>query len=683
MKRVLPRGVLWATSLLVSLSAVPSEAVGTRQFVLRTGKDFEGGDLKGVAVDSVGQVRAGFNLGNTELKDATAVWSVLPLADGSVLVGTGNDGKLLRVQGPSVTVAAETKALVVTSLVEAWGGTVVLGTLPEGRVMKFERGAISDLVRLKATEHVWQVAYDQKNKVLYAGTGPEGKLWRITANGDAQVYFDAEEQHLMSVAVASDGTVYAGASDKAKLYKVTGPGRATVLYDFGRTEVRGIAVGARGDVYAIANEMPASPSPPKSSGKQKGENPAGPATRSPGVKGKGTLYHFSPAGTPDELLADSKQHFVSLALGDDGRPYVGTGVEGQIYTVDEQHNSVLVADTEERQVGALALTGKARVVACSDPAQLHPIRGIGGADAVWTSKVLDAGIRAGFGRMTWDSTGRLELSTRTGNTADPDSSWSEWSAPLTAPGAVTSPMARFLQVRARFNLDPDAVLREVEIPFLTDNLRAIITSVEAESSAVAAGSNEGVAKSGAPIDSTPDGKVKLSWNVNNPDADELRYLLEFRLAGTDSWFSLLEPHEKLTKESYEWEVQDLPEGRYRVRVTATDELSNPPPRATRHQLVSNLIVVDNTAPIIEGLKVTGRRVSGRVVDGVGPVARIEVSRVGTDEWYPYFPTDGIFDEQREEFDADVSHVAAAGPTLLSVRAYDRAGNRSLRSVMLR
>src|SRR6185295_20095741 len=96
---------------------------------------------------------------------------------------------------------------------------------------------------------------DKKTDSVFAATGPDGKLYRIEKNGTAQVYFDAEEQHLMSVAVAADGTVYAGASDKAKLYKITAAGRATVLYDFGRTEVRGIAVDAKGVVYAIANQI--------------------------------------------------------------------------------------------------------------------------------------------------------------------------------------------------------------------------------------------------------------------------------------------------------------------------------------------------------------------------------------------------------------------------------------------
>jgi hypothetical protein len=112
------------------------------------------------------------------------------------------------------------------------------------------------------------------------------------------VYFDAEEQHLMSVAVGPDGTVYAGASDKAKLYKITGAGRGTVMHDFGRTEVRGIAIGTKGEVYAIANEIKAGSYAPSRKGK--GVTAAAqPASPAPKNRGKGTLYVvFRPKASP-------------------------------------------------------------------------------------------------------------------------------------------------------------------------------------------------------------------------------------------------------------------------------------------------------------------------------------------------------------------------------------------------
>ncbi len=673
--------------LAVLLCTVQAAAVGTRRFDLDSGDDFKGGDLAGVAVDSSGQVRAGFNLGAMPISEGTTIWSMLEMPDGSLLLGTGNDGKLLSVKGAKVSVVAKTKELVVTSLAHAWGSTVVMGTLPDGKVMKLEGDKLSTLAKLKGTEHVWQVAFDKKRGVVYAATGPEGKLWRIDRTGNAQVYFDAPEQQLMSVAVAPDGTVYAGASDKAKLYKITGPGRASVLYDFERTEVRDIAIGPKGEVYAIANKITSGSYTPSHAGRGVTTS-AGPTAPASKTKGKGTLYEFAPDGTYDQLLDDKDEHFVSLAIGDDGRPYVGTGVEGRVYTVDANHNSVLVADTKERQVSALLLTGKHQFVASSDPAVLHPVRGIGGPDAVWTSKVFDAGIRAHFGRMSWIATGTLELSTRTGNSKEPDKTWSAWSKPMAAPARIASPAGRYLQVRARWNRDPKARLSDIEIPFVTDNLRATITEIDASSGAKkkkssSSSSSGGVHKSGGPITKKPDTKVKLSWKVDNPDKDALRYRLHYRLVGTTSWYDMLKPDEVLTKTEYNWDTADLPEGRYRVRLDASDDISNPPDRAKHSQITSDIVLVDNTPPSIEGLRVAGRHVKGTAVDGVGPIKRIQISVAGTGVWYPYYPVDGVFDDQREKFDADVSSFAPKGTVLLSVRVYDAADNFVVLNVTLK
>jgi hypothetical protein len=98
---------------------------------------------------------------------------------------------------------------------------------------------------------------------------------------------------------------------------------------------------------------------------------------------------------------------------------------------------------------------------------------------------------------------------------------------------------------------------------------------------------------------------------------------------------------------------------------------------------SNVIIVDNTPPSVIGLAANGRRVTGSAVDGVGPIQRIEISVAGTDEWFPFDPKDGIFDEAKEEFDADVSAIAGKGPVMLSIRVYDSASNTVVANVALK
>src|SRR5262249_11261823 len=235
---------------------------------------------------------------------------------------------------------------------------------------------------------------------LFAATGPTGKVFRIDPSGVSSIFYPSDEPHIVSLAVGNNGEVYAGSSGKGILYKITGPGRAEVLYDFPGEEVKGIAVGANNSVYAIGNDYGEPPDIPKRTGLS-GHAPAGPSTSARPKPGKGMLVRFDAQGKPETLMKHSGFHYMSLALGDDGHRYVGTGAEGRSYTVDDAHAVTLVADTDERWVGAIAFAKGGGFACSSDGGVFHRIVSVGGPDAVWTSKPLDAGLRAKFGQLSW------------------------------------------------------------------------------------------------------------------------------------------------------------------------------------------------------------------------------------------------------------------------------------------
>src|SRR6516164_9621335 len=90
-----------AAALFLSGSA---HAVGPRTFDLDTMDKLTGGDLTGVSVSSDGTVRAGWMLDDAAISQDSQVLCALPLADGSVLVGTAHTGQVLKVQQKVVSV---------------------------------------------------------------------------------------------------------------------------------------------------------------------------------------------------------------------------------------------------------------------------------------------------------------------------------------------------------------------------------------------------------------------------------------------------------------------------------------------------------------------------------------------------------------------------------------------------
>ncbi|MBX3226145.1 MAG: hypothetical protein KIT84_28770 [Labilithrix sp.] len=655
-------------------------AVGTRTFVLDTHDKMSGGDLKGVAVGSDGNVRAGFNLGTTPIPDAGAVFAVAQLADGSTLIGTSPNGKVYKAVGETVTLYADTGALAVTSIVQAKNGAVYAGTLPDGKIFKLSQGKAEAFATLQDAQHVWALAADKTGNGLYAATGPEGKIFHVEPSGTSSVYFRSTETNLISVAVAPNGDVYAGSSPHAQLYKITGPGRATVIGDLPGEETKALAVAADGTLWVVTNEGVEPPEPPKRPATA-GRAPPGPSSSAKSKPGKGHLFRYDTQGRSERMMKHDDTHYMSLALDEKGQPYVGTGAEGRVYTVGDAHTVTLVADTDERQVAALLVgqSGKSGVVLSSDPPVLHRILGKGGADAVWTSKVLDATLRAHFGTISWRSSGPVEISYRTGGSGLPDATWSGWSNPITGP----TPMkvsARYVQVRARFNKDPNASLAEVSIPFVTDNARPVVTEVNAAPKAAPTKepAKEVPASGGEPP--KRDAIVKLSWKVDNQDNDPLRYRVTFKKEGHTEWRDALRPDEVHTKTELEWDTGTLPEGKYRVRIEASDELANPPENVQKHALESDTVTVDNTPPRIDQITLTGRKLRLHVVDGTSPISRVELSIDGKPDWRPLSAQDGIYDTTDEHVDTDVAALVPPGSHIVVVRAFDTAGNSTTRDV---
>jgi hypothetical protein len=675
-----------------SLLPGSARAVGARAFELDTLDKLSGGDLQGVSVGSDGVVRAGWTLGKVAFPadSGTTVTCAVALADGSVLAGTGPTagGKVVRIANDQALVFADTKENAVNALAVDRAGTVYAATT-SNRIYRVSQGKAELFATLPGVDSVFSLAIDKTN-ALFAGTGADGEVVRVSPAGAPSVYFKTDDPFVVSLAIGADGdggAIYAGTSGKGLLYRITAPGRATVLYDPPGEDVHALAVGPHRTLYAIANEEPsgaATESIEAGAARRanaSGRSPAGPSATPHAKPGKGSLWRFDAEGRPERMMHHDEFHYLSLAVDERGAPYIGTGAEGRVYTVDDAHAVSLAADVTERQIGAIGIAGRTRFAIGSDPAIFHRILSTGGPDAIWTSKPLDAGLRARFGHITWRGTGALEVATRSGETATPDSAWSGWSSPIAEGAPAQSPAGRFVQVRARLN-GPDATIADVKLAFVTENLRAVVTEVGARDKASAAHDpKDGLPSSGSEPPKH-DSVVHVTWKVDNPDNDELRYEVHFRREGQPRWLDATSADDVLTKPELDWDTAALPEGKYRLRVEASDELSNPPADVTRHALESAPVVVDNTPPVFKALTMQGRRLRAEVVDGVGPIVRVEVAIDGRLQWRPVAPADGIFDTADEAVDTDITPLlgVGGGPHVVAVRAFDAAGNAVVREV---
>jgi hypothetical protein len=290
--------------------------------------------------------------------------------------------------------------------------------------------------------------------------------------------------------------------------------------------------------------------------------------------------------------------------------------------------------------------------------------------------------------------------TRAGNSARPDATWSDWSAPIDDPAKslITSPNARYLQWRAEFSAA--ASIDSVRVAYLPQNtpptVRSITVSAQASSAAKSAvGSTvysvtvtdtvDGSATAGAQGQtlSRPAGQqIQVTWQADDPEGDKLSYSLFFRGEDEREWKLL---RANISENTYLLDADVFADGRYFFKVIASDRPSNPADQARQAELVGPPVLIDNTPPQVSAgaVRRTGSTIEIDVdaEDRASALRRCEYS-VDASPWLPVEASDGVTDSPRERFLIHIDNFPA-GEHLIVIRAYDSAGNAGLAKVVVR
>src|SRR5215831_14200438 len=150
---------------------------------------------------------------------------------------------------------------------------------------------------------IWGIAAD-KDGVVYAATGAPARVYRVTPDGKSTVIFEPKELQVQAIALGKDGAVYAATSPDGK-------------------------------VYRIARAAKAEP---------------------------GSASEFS-AGT---FFEPKTKYIWNLAFDGEGRLYVATGDNGEIYRVDKTGQGSVFFKSDEAHIRVLSFDPKGNLIAGSD-----------------------------------------------------------------------------------------------------------------------------------------------------------------------------------------------------------------------------------------------------------------------------------------------------------------------------
>src|SRR5438445_6326302 len=182
------------------------------------------------------------------------VWSIGSRAD--LLKGEADgisisDTGVVTLAPRAVEIFNTEQAYVWSTAIDAFGN-VYLGTGHDGKLFRVGAEGKGALF-FKASELDVTALAIAKDGAVFAATSPDGKVYRITPDGKFDVYFDPSDKYIWSLAILDDRSLAVGTGDNGKLYRVRAAGakpESSLLIDTNQTHVMSLAVTARGDLIA-------------------------------------------------------------------------------------------------------------------------------------------------------------------------------------------------------------------------------------------------------------------------------------------------------------------------------------------------------------------------------------------------------------------------------------------------
>jgi hypothetical protein len=168
----------------------------------------------------------------------------------------------------------------------------------------------------------------------YLGTGNDGKVFEVAANGTGTLFYDSPELEVHALTPAPGGGLFVGTSPDGRIYRVDAKGEATPFFDPDDKYIWSLATDSKGVLYAATGD-------------------------------KGTVYRVTADGKGEVFFATKATHAMTLRFEASGHLLVGTGSPGRVFRVDPAGKGFLALDTPYQEVRAIKVDAKGLVYAAA------------------------------------------------------------------------------------------------------------------------------------------------------------------------------------------------------------------------------------------------------------------------------------------------------------------------------
>jgi hypothetical protein len=577
---------------------------------------------------------------------------------------------------------------------------------------------------------------------LFIATGDRGDIYKVAPDGKGAVFFKTEETHARSLAMDGNGNLIVGTEPGGLILKVTPAAEGFVLYQAPKREITAVAVAGDGSIYAAGvgtkssgGTLPFTPPAPAPSPAPEPAIPAGRPTAgaiqvrpvpipspslggsAPSVSGGSEVYRIGADGAPRRVWTHAQDIAYALTLDPQGHPLVGTGNKGNVYRLDSDTRYTLLVNLAPTQVTGFITGANGQLFAVTgNIGKLYRIGPDIEKTGTFESDPFDAGAFTYWGRLSYTgsaASGRISFDSRSGNVSHPQKNWTAWSpVPLDADsGRIAAPPARFLQYRATLSAGgggKSPELTGVEVAYLSKNIEPTLQQIEITPPNYRFAPPSGLTITANPQSitlpaigtkrrsgSTPQldvssgqsmqyakGFIGARWSAQDDNGDTIVYRVEIRGDQETEWKLL---KDKVHEKYLSWDSSMFPDGKYVVRVIASDSPSNPPGAALTGQIAADAFLIDNTAPQISGLTAvaSGNRidVQWRAKDASSVIDHAEYS-VNGGEWTMVEPLTRLSDSPSLEYRLFIDRPQP-GEYTIAVRVADEYDNQSVEKTVVK
>ncbi|MBI3490462.1 MAG: hypothetical protein HY047_01480 [Acidobacteria bacterium] len=187
-------------------------------------------------------------------------------------------------------------------------------------------GPATELVYETTAPFLWTMV-SAPDGALFIGTGNDGQVFRVDAQGKGSLFFDSTELEVHALAIAPNCVLYVGTSPGGRVYKVDRNGAATPFFSSDDKYIWALAVDGRGNLFA-------------------------------GTGDKGIIYKIAPDGKGTTFYKTNATHATALTFDKAGNLLVGTGSPGKVLRIDPNGKAFVLLDSPFQEIHALRFDDK-------------------------------------------------------------------------------------------------------------------------------------------------------------------------------------------------------------------------------------------------------------------------------------------------------------------------------------